>query len=102
MHDAVFVGYNNDGMFISFVENCTTSKAQNFAERVSEAIDHYNAGDTVYPIVFKTGIAQTTEDNVYGVRDLLRTAIGKALHSNSKQEAVETKNQSKEQEGCVD
>ena len=67
-------GYNNDGMFLLFLENCTHSKAYAYAERLREMAEHYNT-EAVFPVMFEVGIAESTAENLYSIRELLRRAI---------------------------
>ena len=72
--DGLFAGYNNDGMFLLFLENCTHSKAYAYAERLREMAEHYNT-EAVFPVMFEVGIAESTAENLYSIRELLRRAI---------------------------
>lgn len=77
--DESFIGYNNEGMFICFFENCTVHKANEFAKRLRDAVDTYNKNPEVFPILFGTGVAETTESQTYSARNLLRLAISSAF-----------------------
>lgn len=98
MQDETFVGYNNDGMFIAFVENCTLNKSEKITERVRELVDHYNANEAAHPIILDYGISQTTADNTYGIRDLLRMAIGRTFNKKKEQKDSQIENKSEEQD----
>ncbi len=82
MEDVAFAGYNNDGMFIAFVKECTAERAMVLVKRVEELVNNYNSSaEAKYPIRCREGIAETGRDNIYSARDLLRKAIGSAMQS---------------------
>lgn len=81
LDDVLFVGYNNDGLFLSFIDNSTKKKARALADLMREVVENYNATIASFPIVFHTGLAESTEDNIYSARALLRQSISNAMQS---------------------
>ncbi len=81
MENNAFVGYNNDGMFIAFVENSTAERAEVLVNQINELVENYNSSEAKYPIRCRAGIAETGRDNIYSARGLLRKAIGNAMKS---------------------
>lgn len=74
--DDIFSGYNNDGIFLVFIENCTINKANAYITQMQEKINDYNA-EAKYPVIASSGVTESTMDNTYQIRDLLQKTIKK-------------------------
>lgn len=71
-----FVGYNNGNMFFAMFENCTSARAEHFVELLRfELSGSAENNEENNAIKFMYGIAESTTDNVYDIRELLRLAI---------------------------
>ena len=90
-----FVGYNNAGQFIAFFEGCNGNKAQAIFSVFERSVKEYNSRSTGVLMEYTIGIAVSTDDNCYAVRDLLRLAIDRCLHRGTfeKEKAVEPEDQ---------
>ena len=68
------VGYNGVGKFLAFFGECSTRKAEVMIRILQSQVDEYNKLSPEYPILFTAAWATSSEDDIYNVRDLVRTA----------------------------
>lgn len=69
-----FIGYNDNGMFLAFADDCTKGKADELLRSVQGLVKGANTEERL-AISYESGYAVTTLDNVYDIRSLLRLAI---------------------------
>lgn len=75
--DYGFTGYNNGELFLSFFENCSMARAEGFLEHLQTETDAYNNRHGADTIRYVVGLAESTSDNTYGIRELMRLAISR-------------------------
>lgn len=68
------VGYNGVGKFLAFFGECSSRKAEVMIRILQSQVDEYNKLNPEYPILFTAAWATSSEDDIYNVRDLVRTA----------------------------
>ena len=68
------VGYNGAGKFLAFFGECSSRKAEVMIRILQSQVDEYNKLNPEYPILFTAAWATSSEDDIYNVRDLVRTA----------------------------
>ncbi|MHA3676554.1 GGDEF domain-containing protein [Faecalibacterium sp. PGM34] len=68
------VGYNGAGKFLAFFDECSSRKAEVMIRILQSQVDEYNKLNPEYPILFTAAWATSSEDNIYDVRELVRTA----------------------------
>ena len=70
-----FVGHNGGGMFLAFFENCPSSRLKTIMAALDRQVQEYNHGHAGREIVYSKGLAVSTDDNAYEIRQLLRIAM---------------------------
>lgn len=73
--DYGFVGYNNGELFLAFFENCSGPRAQEFLSALKSEADAYNQSAEEEILHYSAQVAESTADNTYDVRELMRLAI---------------------------
>ena len=68
------VGYNGVGKFLAFFDECSSRKAEVMVRILQSQVDEYNRLNPEYPILFTAAWATSSEDDIYNMRDLVRTA----------------------------
>ena len=72
-----FIGYNSVGQFLGLFEQCTASKADLFIEQLEKGIKEYNEKHAEINIKCSIAYANSTSDQVYDARALIRRAYQK-------------------------
>lgn len=72
-----FVGYNDGGNFIAFLDDTSYEKACAFKARIESEIGYNNSNDEAVKIAAEYGISASTADKIYDIRGLLRSAMQK-------------------------
>lgn len=85
-----FVGYNGAGRFIVLLENCSFDLAKNCVNRLGSLLARTEFA-RFGPCIF-VGVANSTKDNAYEVRALLRLSIRRCADAKARQEAENAKN----------
>lgn len=85
-----FVGYNGAGRFIVLLENCSFDLAKNCVNRLGSLLAKTEFA-RFGPCIF-VGVANSTKDNAYEVRALLRLSIRRCAEAKARQEAENAKN----------
>lgn len=70
-----FMGYNGVGQFIGIFEQCAVSKAELFIEQLSKSIKEYNEKHVEVHIKCSVAFANSTDDETYDIRSLIRRAF---------------------------
>lgn len=70
-----FVGYNDSKQFLCFFENCQYSKAEMFVEVLQDRIMLYNRDNPDNQINFEFAISETTTEDIFKIRKLIRRAF---------------------------
>lgn len=92
-----FVGYNDGDNFMALFENCTTARANTFISQLREDAAEVNESEGKDLIDFVSGIANSTDDDVYEVRKL----ISKAFANIGKQESADKKTEEAARDAAV-
>lgn len=85
-----FVGYNGAGRFIVLLENCSFDLAKNCVNRLGSLLAKTEFA-RFGPCIF-VGVANSTKDNAYEIRALLRLSIRRCADAKARQEAENAKN----------
>lgn len=85
-----FVGYNGAGRFIVLLENCSFDLAKNCVNRLGSLLAKTEFA-RFGPCIF-VGVANSTKDNAYEVRALLRLSIRRCADAKARQDAENAKN----------
>ena len=72
-----FIGFNNGGWFMGLFEHCTSAKADLFVELLDKSAKEYNEKQVEIQIEYSVAYSNSTEDETYDVRTLLRNTFGK-------------------------
>lgn len=83
------VGYNGAGSYVAFFERCSKKKADTILKVLDEYVERYNELNFEYPIKYSAASETTSDSGLYKVRELLRSAIGKAKEKNAGNESEE-------------
>ena len=70
-----FVGYNGVGQLIGIFEQCAVSKAELFIEQLGKSIKEYNEKHVEVHIKCSVAFANSTDDETYDIRSLIRCAF---------------------------
>ena len=70
-----FVGYNDGGIFLSFVPDCSAGKLDVMIEAINRQVAEYNKVNAGREIRFIYGKAVSDVDSVFEIRGLLRLAM---------------------------
>ena len=81
------VGYNGVGKFLAFFDECSSRKAEVMIRILQDQVNEYNKLNPEYPIRFTATWATSSEDDIYEIRDLLRTAQHRMNDMNKKDTA---------------
>ena len=65
------VFYNNKGVFLGFMDQCSEKKAKAILQTLGEYVKEYNNLNPDYAIEYKSDCATSTETDIYSVRDLI-------------------------------
>lgn len=71
-----FIGWNQGG-FLGLFEECTVSKAELFEEMLKKSVDEYNEKQVKINVKYSLAYSNSTEENTYDVRALIRKTFGK-------------------------
>ena len=74
-----FIGCNRAGMFMGLFEQCSVQKAKLFMEVLEKSVNEYNSDQIEYHIRYSAAFCNSTEDQTYEVRTLIRHTLEK-LH----------------------
>lgn len=72
-----FVGYNGAGKFVVFIEQCNMGKAKAISEVLRDQVRVYNDINVDYAIQYQLGSSVTTNEGIYEIRKLFKSAIDK-------------------------
>ncbi len=72
-----FMGYNGVGQFIGIFEQCAVPKAELFIEQLSKNIKEYNEKHVEVHIKCSVAFANSTDDEIYDIRTLIRRAFNR-------------------------
>lgn len=70
-----FVGYNDGDNFLCLFENCSKSKAKTFIDLVGRGVENLNSYEERDFIKFISGVATSSDDDIYQIRKLLSAAF---------------------------
>ena len=73
-----FVGYNGAGQFMAFFPDCPADKARAILTVLARKVQEYNEINPDREMEYSCGLANSTEDGMYELRDLLRLAVQRA------------------------
>lgn len=71
-----FMGWNQGG-FLGLFEECTVSKAELFEEMLEKSVQEYNDKQVKIQVKYSVAYTNSTEDNNYDVRTLIRHTFAK-------------------------
>ena len=72
-----FMGFNNGGMFMGLFEDCPSTKADLFLDMLEKSVEEYNTKQVELQIQFSAAYSNSTDENTYDIRKLLRSTFGK-------------------------
>ena len=72
-----FMGFNNGGMFMGLFEQCPETKAELFLDMLDKSVKEYNEKQIELQIEYSAAFSNSTDENAYDIRNLLRSTFGK-------------------------
>lgn len=71
------VFYNNKGVFLGFMDQCSDKKAKAILQMLDEYVTEYNNLNPEYAIEYKSAHTASTEAEIYSIRELINKAFEK-------------------------
>ena len=71
------VFYNNKGVFLGFMDQCSEKKAKAILQTLDEYVKEYNNLNPDYAIEYKGAYTTSTEAELYSIRELINKAFQK-------------------------
>ena len=72
-----FMGFNNGGMFMGLFEQCPATKADLFLDMLDKSVKEYNEKQIELQIRYSAAYSNSTDEETYDIRKLLRSTFGK-------------------------
>lgn len=70
-----FFAYNGSNQFLGMMPNCPSDRVEHFMKALSMQIEQNNTQNSEYPLRCTVSYANSTQDNEYDVRNLLKLAF---------------------------